>query len=75
VLIPAQAGGNVALGCRSTIAVQVTVIAQFPEAEMVEKGRGGNRGFGDALVDGYDSEVAIKPTRPALPTDSVLTSR
>ena len=42
---------------------------------MVEKGRGGNRGFGDALVDGYDSEVAIKPTRPALPTDSVLTSR
>ena len=53
----------------------MTVIARFSEADMAEKGRGGNRGFGDALVDGYDSGIAIKPARPALQTDSVLTSR
>lgn len=34
----------------------------------------GNRGFGDALADGYDSS-SIPPARPALPTDSVLASR
>ena len=74
-MMPMPTVGQDTLGCRSTIAVQVTVIAQFSEAEMAEKGRGGNRGFGDALVDGYDSVIAIKSARPALPTDSVLTSR
>jgi len=74
-MMPTPTVGQDTLGCRSTIAVQVTVIAQFSEAEMAEKGRGGNRGFGDALVDGYDSVIAIKSARPALPTDSVLTSR
>lgn len=34
----------------------------------------GNRGFGDALADGYDSS-RTPPARPALPTDSVLASR
>ncbi len=34
----------------------------------------GNRGFGDALADGYDSTRTL-PVRPALPTDSVLASR
>jgi len=34
----------------------------------------GNRGFGDALADGYDSK-RTPPARPALPTDSVLASR
>ncbi|MGI4878291.1 MAG: ParB/RepB/Spo0J family partition protein [Janthinobacterium lividum] len=43
---------------------------------MAEKGRGGNRGFGDMLADGYDNgSPATPPARPALPTDSVLTSR
>jgi ParB family chromosome partitioning protein len=35
----------------------------------------GNKGFGDALVDGYKSGTAAKPARPALPTDGVLASR
>jgi len=74
-MMPMPVVGQDTLGCRSTIAVQVTVIAWFSEAKMAEKGRGGNRGFGDALVDGYDSGIAIKPARPVLPTDSVLTSR
>lgn len=34
----------------------------------------GNRGFGDALADGYDGSRK-PPARPALPTDSVLASR
>ena len=34
----------------------------------------GNRGFGDALADGYDRS-RTPPARPALPTDSVLASR
>ena len=34
----------------------------------------GNRGFGDALADGYDSS-RTPPARPALPTDGVLASR
>ena len=34
-----------------------------------------NKGFGDALVDGYKSGAAVKPARPALPTDGVLSSR
>lgn len=42
---------------------------------MAAKSRGGNRGFGDALADGYDSGIAVKSAHPALPTDSVLTSR
>ena len=43
---------------------------------MAEKGRGGNRGFGDMLADGYDNDGAVTPpARPALPTDSVLMSR
>lgn len=42
---------------------------------MAEKGRGGNRGFGDTLVDSYHGGAAPPPIRPALPTDSVLASR
>lgn len=34
----------------------------------------GNRGFGDALADGYDQKRAL-PVAPALPTDAVLASR
>ena len=43
---------------------------------MAEKGRVslGNRGFGDALANGYDKDAAV-PARPSLPTDSVLASR
>ena len=35
----------------------------------------GNKGFGDALADGYKPVPAAKPVRPALPTDGVLSSR
>ena len=37
----------------------------------------GNRGFGDALADGYDKSAAKAPaaSRAPLPTDSVLASR
>lgn len=35
----------------------------------------GNKGFGDALADGYKPAPAVKPARPALPTDGVLSSR
>jgi ParB family chromosome partitioning protein len=34
-----------------------------------------NKGFGDALVDGYKSGAGTKPLRPTLPTDGVLASR
>jgi ParB family chromosome partitioning protein len=34
-----------------------------------------NKGFGDALADGYKAGGAAKPARPALPTDGVLSSR
>lgn len=34
-----------------------------------------NKGFGDALIDGYKPDTAAKPARPALPTDGVLASR
>lgn len=34
-----------------------------------------NKGFGDALVEGYKPGGAVKPARPSLPTDGVLSSR
>ena len=42
---------------------------------MAEKGRAGNRGFGDTLADGYEKGAIPPPARPSLPTDSVLASR
>ena len=42
---------------------------------MAEKGRAGNRGFGDTLADGYEKGPGVAPARPSLPTDSVLASR
>lgn len=41
---------------------------------MAEKGRAGNRGFGDMLADNY-AKAETPPARPHLPTDSVLASR